>query len=110
MPNIAQLYVLWLAMLLATIPPLFAQPNTENPVGTAPTTLPDSLKGWKFGGAAGLNFSQTALSNWAGGGQNSISIVGILNGFASFKQENFFWDNALELGLGAISVIGANCT
>ncbi len=106
MLNIPQFYALWLAMLFSTALPLFAQPNTQNPVGTAPTLLPDSLKGWKLGGAVGLNFSQTALSNWAGGGQNSISIVGILNGFANFKQENFFWDNALELGLGAISVSG----
>lgn len=97
-----------LVFLLATgiASPLWAQPDTQNPVGTAPASLPDSLKGWKLGGTAGLNFSQTALSNWAGGGQNSISIVGIFNGFANFKQDNFFWDNALEMGLGAISVSG----
>ncbi len=106
MLNTLHPFVFLTVMLLVFASPLFAQPATQNPVGTAPTSLPDSLKGWKFGGTAGVNFSQTALSNWAGGGQNSLSIVGIFNGFADFKQDNFFWNTSLELGLGAISVSG----
>lgn len=105
MPNTLRSFVFLTVMLLVFASLLFAQPAMQNPVG-ANTSLPDSLKGWKFGGTAGLNFSQTALSNWAGGGQNSLSIVGIFNGFADFTQDNFFWNTSLELGLGAISVSG----
>ena len=36
---------------------------------------------WKTSGFFGLNASQTALSNWQGGGQNNVAVNGILNEF-----------------------------
>ncbi|MFN3385206.1 MAG: hypothetical protein ACK42Y_01300 [Candidatus Thermochlorobacter sp.] len=55
MLNTPHPFVFLTLILLVFASPLFAQPATQNPVGTAPTSLPDSLKGWKFGGTAGLN-------------------------------------------------------
>ena len=34
----------------------------------------DSAKHWKFTGMVGLNASQTALFNWAAGGDNNITV------------------------------------
>ena len=40
----------------------------------------DTLKSWQKGALFNLGFSQVTLSNWAAGGNNSISV----NGLASF--------------------------
>jgi hypothetical protein len=56
--------------------------------------------GWSKGGDFSVNFSQVALSNWAGGGQNSMSISGMLNLFANLKKNKNTWDNSLKLGYG----------
>jgi hypothetical protein len=55
---------------------------------------------WEKGGLLNLNFSQVALTNWAGGGQNSISINGLVNLFANYEKDKVIWDNALNLGYG----------
>ncbi|NVO02123.1 MAG: DUF3078 domain-containing protein [Bacteroidetes bacterium] len=60
----------------------------------------DTIIGWKKGGIVGLNLSQASFSNWAAGGQNSISFNGLINVFANYKKENTTWDNMLDLGYG----------
>ena len=62
----------------------------------------DTIMGWKKGGVIGLNFAQTSLTNWAAGGQNSLSINGFLSVFASYKQGKSSWDNSLDLGYGLL--------
>jgi hypothetical protein len=62
----------------------------------------DTIMGWKKGGVAGLNFAQTSLTNWAAGGQNSLSINGFLSAFANYKQGKSSWDNSLDLGYGLL--------
>ena len=46
----------------------------------------DTTQGWKIGGVASLNATQTNLTNWASGGQNSISINGAFNAHANYKK------------------------
>lgn len=58
--------------------------------------------GWLKGGVTTLTFSQTSLTNWAAGGENSISLNGMLNLFANYKKGNATWDNTLEIGYGLI--------
>lgn len=58
---------------------------------------------WKYGGFVGVNFGQIALVNWAGGGQNSISIQANANAFWTFENKHFLWDNQLNFSLGAIA-------
>jgi hypothetical protein len=83
--------------------------------GQAKTELKDALKPhevqitdttthhWKKGGFIGVNFGQVALVNWAGGGQNSISIQANVNGFLTYEKKHLLWDNQLNFSLGGIA-------
>jgi hypothetical protein len=62
----------------------------------------DSTKTWKAGGVFNANTTQVALSNWAGGGQNSISIQGILGLYANHAKGKLAWDNNLDLAYGMV--------
>lgn len=64
------------------------------------TNTADSVDGWKVKGVASLNATQTSLTNWVGGGQNSISINGAFNMQANYKMGKSSWDNTLDLGYG----------
>ncbi len=55
---------------------------------------------WTQGGNVGLNFTQVALSNWAGGGKSTIALAGSLNLFGNMKSEVSEWANSLDLGYG----------
>lgn len=80
-----------LFLILACTPIMaFAQIN--------PTLQQDTL--WEKGGLFNLNFSQVALSNWAGGGQSSMSITGLVNLFANYEKGKITWENSLNLGYG----------
>jgi hypothetical protein len=63
-------------------------------------TTPESK--WKKGGMASLTFNQVSLTNWAAGGQSSISGNVFFNLFANYKDEKQTWDNTLDLGYGLI--------
>lgn len=62
----------------------------------------DSVKYWQYGGVVMLNFGQTALSNWAAGGENSQSGNSFFNSFANYKKKNITWDNTIDLGYGML--------
>jgi hypothetical protein len=68
--------------------------NTPAPTPAADTSY------WTKGGLVSFNFSQVALSNWAGGGQSSVALNGFLNVFAKYKKGIHSWDNTLDLGYG----------
>lgn len=55
---------------------------------------------WKTGARTNLSFSQVSLTNWASGGENSIS--GNFNGhiFANYINKNSKWENALDVAYG----------
>lgn len=57
---------------------------------------------WKTSGFFGLNASQTALSNWQGGGQNNVAVNGILNAQAEYKKGKHTWLNKLDAQYGII--------
>lgn len=57
---------------------------------------------WKTGGITALNFNQVSLSNWAAGGENSLSGAAFLSLFANHAKQRFAWDNVLDLGYGLI--------
>lgn len=62
----------------------------------------DSLDGWKTGGIISLNLTQVSLTNWSAGGENSLSVNGLLNVFANLKKGNSTWDNSLDLAYGIL--------
>jgi len=62
-----------------------------------------AAKHWKFGGSLAVNFGQVALVNWAGGGQNSISVLINGNAFSRFQKGKWAWDNDLVVSWGIIA-------
>lgn len=66
----------------------------------------DTLEGWKTGGVFSVNLTQTSLTNWSAGGQNSVSVNGLLSLFANLKKGNSTWDNSLDLGYGFLQQDG----
>ncbi len=63
-------------------------------------TVPDSLNAWKKGGVATLTISQASFTNWAQGGENSLSLTSLLHLFANYKKGNSSWDNTLDAAYG----------
>jgi len=61
---------------------------------------------WKTSGFFGLNFSQTSLSNWQGGGQDNIAGNAILNVQAIYKKGKSEWLNKLDAQYGLIKTNG----
>jgi hypothetical protein len=62
----------------------------------------DSISGWKSGGIAAINLSQTSLTNWAAGGQSSLAVNGILSAYANLIKGKSAWNNTLDIGYGII--------
>ncbi len=90
--------LIFIACMLSSL--LYSQP-TEAEKKLRTITI-DTIHGWKRGGIIGLNFSQASFTNWAAGGENSISLNSILSVFANYKMPNYFWDNMLDAGYGFI--------
>lgn len=55
---------------------------------------------WTLKNVAGINLSQTSLTNWAAGGENSIAWNIYFNGSANYKKGRWSWDNALVTDFG----------
>lgn len=55
---------------------------------------------WDLKGVTGLNLSQTSLSNWSAGGENSMAGNLYLNGELKRKSGNWLWVNTLVLEYG----------
>jgi hypothetical protein len=55
---------------------------------------------FKTAGHATLLFNQITFKNWAQGGENSISTTGLVNYPANLENDNFSWDNNLDLKFG----------
>jgi hypothetical protein len=51
----------------------------------------ETPKNWKLSGVMGLNFSQAAFKNWAGGGVNTVALSAYLNAGAYYKKNKITW-------------------
>lgn len=47
-----------------------------------------------------LTFGQTALVNWAAGGDNTYSLAAYIDANANYKKDEMFWNNRLQLDYG----------
>jgi Protein of unknown function (DUF3078) len=87
--------------LLLSVPLTYAQAQTDVP-NRVPAPLPaykisaevDTVRGWRRGGAGTLNFSQVSLSNWAPGGQSSLSLLASGNTFLHYRGPEHTFDLA----------------
>ncbi|MBI3141914.1 MAG: DUF3078 domain-containing protein [Bacteroidetes bacterium] len=59
-------------------------------------------KNWATTASLGLNVTNVGLQNWAGGGENSFSIAGLLKGEATYTKNRVQWLNTLEAGYGLV--------
>ena len=60
----------------------------------------DTIKPWKTGANFSITFSQTSLTNWSAGGENSLSSNGYINWFGDYKKGKSIWENRLDLAYG----------
>lgn len=61
-----------------------------------------ATKPWKIGGTFALTGQQVSLTNWAAGGQNSISGAGLISLRANYHKNKSAWDSNLDLAYGVI--------
>ncbi len=59
---------------------------------------------WSYGGVGELLLSQTYLSNWKKGGENSISSLFRGEIEANYKKEKYIWNNSFRLKLGFMAL------
>jgi len=71
-------------------------------LGVQAQESPKADTAWKFGGTTSLNLSQLSLTNWAAGGDNSLSGNALVNLSANYAKDNTSWENKLVLGFGLI--------
>lgn len=62
-------------------------------------TTTDSVK-WERNGSLGFTFANVGLSNWAGGGESSVSLGTIFNASAIRKATHSTWKNQIDFALG----------
>jgi hypothetical protein len=58
------------------------------------------LPQWTYKGSINLNFSQSYLSDWAAGGENSLSALSVLKYSMDLVYGKKIWDNDIEYKLG----------
>lgn len=80
------------------------------PFGLIAQEQSDSLSYWKRSGLISANFSQVSLTNWAAGGQSSMSGVFMLNYLANYKKDSLSWDNYIDLRYGFLKEDGNDMT
>ena len=68
--------------------------NSQSPIKT------DTVKYWDFNGNFGITFTQVSFTNWAKGGENSITGLTFANLFANYKKDRWEWDNYLLASYG----------
>jgi hypothetical protein len=87
-----------LIMALFSVSVNYAQiTDAESTLKTEKEGLAD---GWNTGGLFSIGFNQVSLTNWAAGGQNSLSGNSLFNLFADYKKETLIWNTSLDLGYG----------
>ncbi len=105
---------LWLCIVVATstlfAESLRAQDLTAEVLKqlTTKSTTKEDTRIWKLSMTPSFVFSQVGLSNWAGGGQNSITVLGLFTASANYALNGTTWDNSLDLGYGVTRLGGSD--
>lgn len=92
-------------VLLALLTLIFSYQLTyaQDPAGDAAPAeeaAPAETSPWKKGAVLGLNFAQTYLQNWQGGGQTAISGTALANLYANYAKDRWTWDNTFDAAYG----------
>ncbi|MBQ7899250.1 MAG: DUF3078 domain-containing protein [Bacteroidales bacterium] len=55
---------------------------------------------WKSSLKTNVSLGQTSLTNWAAGGDNTVSLAAFIDANANYKKDEMFWNNRLQLDYG----------
>ncbi len=55
---------------------------------------------WASSVKTNVTLGQTGLTNWAAGGDNTMSLAAYIDGSANWKKNDMFWNNRLQLDYG----------
>ena len=55
---------------------------------------------WTSSLKTNISMGQTGLTNWAAGGDNTVSMAAFIDANANWKKEETFWNNRLQLDYG----------
>ena len=59
-------------------------------------------KYWEESLKTNIKFGQTSLTNWAAGGDNTVTLQAFVDGNANYKKDKVFWNNRLQLDYGFV--------
>ena len=59
-------------------------------------------KYWTESLMTNIKFGQTSLTNWAAGGDNTVTLQAFIDGNANYKKDDLFWNNRLQLDYGFV--------
>lgn len=59
-------------------------------------------KYWAKSLKTNMKFGQTSLTNWAAGGDNTVTLQAFVDGNANYAKANVFWNNRLQLDYGFV--------
>ncbi len=71
-----------------------AAPEAEKPV--------EKPKYWSSSLMTNIKFGQTSLTNWAAGGDNTVTLAAFVDGNANYQKNDLFWNNRLQLDYGFV--------
>ena len=79
-----------------------AAADAAKAVSAAPEVVPkvEKPKNWSTSLKTQINMGQTSLTNWAAGGDNTVSLAAFIDGNANWKLGDMFWNNRLQLDYG----------
>ncbi|MEQ9405644.1 MAG: DUF3078 domain-containing protein [Cyclobacteriaceae bacterium] len=84
-----------LFFFLPTILPILTIAQIDSAFANA-----DSLNVWSPKGVLHFNFSNVGLSNWAGGGQDALSLTSDLEYSLDYSDPRMIWDNDISIVYG----------
>lgn len=67
--------------------------------------ISDTAK-WDWGGTGAIQFGQTALVNWAAGGNSQIAVNFHVFAFANLVKKRHIWENSFDAGWGIVKFKG----
>ena len=94
-----------LTTLLIVLTATFASAQTTDTAAMDSTTA-DTVSYWKTGGKFTTLFNQTSLTNWAGGGQSSLSLASNFEYFANYADGKKSWQNNISGSYGINEIKG----
>ena len=59
-------------------------------------------KYWDESLKTNIKFGQSSLTNWAAGGDNTVTLQAFIDGNANYKKDDLFWNNRLQLDYGFV--------